>query len=77
MHSESLRSGYDYMKGIPEVLDVGPAGPKASEPIARHTKSKVDWYYSQDLKSQRYPVKLSSQRYRLESLDDGSDLPEG
>ncbi|KAH8657486.1 heterokaryon incompatibility protein-domain-containing protein [Tricladium varicosporioides] len=78
LDSKSWRSGYDYLKGNPtEILEIDEEGHKIWEPTTWHTESKVQWFYSQKLESQKYCINISSQIYRRKDPDDSIDLPIG
>lgn len=72
LHSESWRSGYNYIKDNPdEALTSLKDGRQTWEQTSWRTESTVHWSYSQTLESKRFPVVNSSQKYYAkDSLDD-------
>ncbi|KAN0117711.1 HET domain containing protein [Hyaloscypha variabilis] len=78
LHSESWRSGYDYMKRNPdEVLEIDQEGRRLWEPTTWRTKHTVDWCYSEDVDVEQHPINTSSQRYRADALNEKTRLPAG
>ena len=74
--SESLRSGYDYMKESPdEFLEYDRS---VWEPSSWHTTSTVKWHYIDD-SGQSHPIEVRGQRYRDAALESNSNmaLPSG
>jgi len=65
LHSESWRSGYDYLRGNPdEEVDIDTEGREIRSPITWQTESCVEWFYSEFQNSQKYPIQVSSQHFR-------------
>ncbi|KAE9377239.1 HET-domain-containing protein [Stipitochalara longipes BDJ] len=78
LHSESWRSGYDYMKRNPdEVLEIDQEGRTHWEPTTWRTKHTVDWRYSADVDAEQHPFSASFQNYRVDALNENIDLPLG
>ena len=78
LHSESWRSGYDYMKENPdEVLKIDHDGQTHWEQATWHTTHTVDWCYSEEIDSQQFPITVSSQKYRADAVTGQLNLPRG
>jgi hypothetical protein len=71
LHSESWRSAYDYMRFNTEEFIKGD-GENGWQPSSWHTISTIAWYFSENLSSERLPIKQMNRASDLQQALESS-----